>query len=301
MALHTVRAAPPTSRETPARAAAEARPKLTTRVLGKPLTFSPLLSAPHRSEASSSQAHQTAADFIARAERFLSVCKSAHIKHAPEKGRPLTIPPDTLNHPHSSQLTAKRIHSHPSAVASLCKALKEKAVKEGCPARAIKPLREAVLRVQPTQQHLTPQHADFLQWRANPAHPSGFAPGVPAQQGVCDGRRPAIGGFAAQASQLGSNDCLLSHSLSSLLAQLPPSPLLQRSAADPRCSRDGGARFKTLHNPSPLLVVRFASFHRCPAQHISHPGCPTRAPTRQVDAKATHLVARDFVLYCYYG
>lgn len=149
------------------------------------LKVPPPCSALSRSDASSSQAHQPALDFIARAERFLAVCKPSHVRLSPERRAFSALPPPQNTLPPAAAAAALRArfsprpsasrrltHSHAAlrriarAVASLCKALKDKAVKLDCPARAIRPLAHAVRRVQPTPQHLTPQHADFLQWRA---------------------------------------------------------------------------------------------------------------------------------------
>lgn len=50
-----------------------------------------------------------------------------------------------------------------SAVNSVCRKLKECTLILSQPARGIVPLRIAIQKLQPTTEHLTPQHADCLQ------------------------------------------------------------------------------------------------------------------------------------------
>ena len=52
------------------------------------------------------------------------------------------------------------------AVATVCRVFKELLLVKQQPMRAVLPLLSAVRKVQPTPNHLTPQHADFLQWFA---------------------------------------------------------------------------------------------------------------------------------------
>ena len=47
--------------------------------------------------------------------------------------------------------------------AKVCVVFKEVCIEMSCPSRAILPLRDAITTLQPTPEHLTPQHADFFQ------------------------------------------------------------------------------------------------------------------------------------------
>ncbi|KAG1678888.1 hypothetical protein FOA52_003556 [Chlamydomonas sp. UWO 241] len=71
--------------------------------------------------------------FVDSCSTFLRVCRSAHIRMAPE------------------------------LFAQLCKRYREQVVALGCPRSGVTPLLHAVRKLQPTREHLTPVHADFLQ------------------------------------------------------------------------------------------------------------------------------------------
>ena len=71
--------------------------------------------------------------------------------------------------PGSRQMRAPHRAPSQPAVAAVCRAFKDLAVAQRQPMSAMLPLLAALRKVQPSAAHLTPQHADFLQWCARHA------------------------------------------------------------------------------------------------------------------------------------
>ena len=107
-------------------------------------------------------------DYVAR---FLSVCSADQIRLAPEKCEPASLHP--MDAPQLlPQLAAHRLpprdrsvtrRRSPAAVCGLCRRYKELLVGSGTPRLGILPLEAAIRKLQPSREHLTPMHADFLQ------------------------------------------------------------------------------------------------------------------------------------------
>ena len=51
----------------------------------------------------------------------------------------------------------------PHTVAHLCRKYKEHVIALGCPRLGVSPLLAALRKLQPSREHLTPIHSDFLQ------------------------------------------------------------------------------------------------------------------------------------------
>eukprot|EP00955_Chlamydomonas_euryale_P047524 353707-Chlamydomonas_euryale.AAC.6 len=61
----------------------------------------------------------------------------------------------------------ERVCARAHAVAHLCKRFKEQVIALGCPRLGIAPLLCGLRKLQPSKEHLTPVHADFLQLAAD--------------------------------------------------------------------------------------------------------------------------------------